>query len=71
MAKGYDLKAGQGFQQPFVIAGQASQAGDRGETALAPPETRQQDKVLLGLGSLDDVQLYVMFGCTPSRLCTG
>ncbi len=52
MAKGYDLKAGQGFQQPFVIAGQSSQAGDRGETALAPQRHDNRTKSFLTLGRL-------------------
>ena len=44
-------------REPFVVAGEATEASRPRETALDDPASRQQDEAALGFGVRDDLQL--------------
>ena len=65
--EGEKMQASQDVGQPLVVAGQPTEAGGPGEPALEHPALGQQDKAVLGLRQLDDLQTDTLASSGFSR----
>src|SRR5258706_4364319 len=69
--EGEEVQARKGGGEPFIGAGQATEARGPGEVALHHPAAREEDKAVLGLGQLDDFEAEAMLRCSVSRSVAG
>jgi hypothetical protein len=69
--KGYEMQAGHGFRQVFVVFGQAPEARRPGERTLHHSAPRQEHEAVPSFGQLDHLQPEPVLGRISGRLLPG
>lgn len=66
--KGHEMQTRQDLWQPLIVTGQAAEAGGPSKVSLDDPALGQENKAVLGLRQLDDLEADAMGLGSVSRV---